>query len=45
MGCFPLHNHPANGKESGPIPEEMSQTLLIKKKQENLDWRNRHLAS
>jgi hypothetical protein len=38
-GCFPpalasnLHNPPTNGKQ-GPIPEEMSQTLLIKKSKE-----------
>jgi hypothetical protein len=31
-----LHNPPANGKQ-GPIPEEMSQTLLTNKKQGNLD--------
>jgi hypothetical protein len=30
-----LHNPPANGKQ-GPIPEEMSQTLLTNKKQGNL---------
>jgi hypothetical protein len=31
-----LHNPPAYGKQ-GPIPEEICQTLLTKKKQENLD--------
>jgi hypothetical protein len=31
-----LHTPPANGKQ-GPIPEEMSQTLLTNKKQGNLD--------
>jgi hypothetical protein len=31
-----MHNPPANGKQ-GPIPEEMSQTLLTIKKQGNLD--------
>jgi hypothetical protein len=31
-----LHNPPANGKQR-PIPEEMSQILLINKKQGNLD--------
>jgi hypothetical protein len=32
-----LHNPPANGEqEQGLIPEEMSQTLLANKKQENL---------
>jgi hypothetical protein len=30
------HNPPANGKQ-GPIPEQMSQTLLTIKKQGNLD--------
>jgi hypothetical protein len=32
-----LHNPPANGKQ-GPIPEELSQTLLTNKKQGNLDY-------
>jgi hypothetical protein len=31
-----LHNPRANGKQ-GPIPEEISQTLLTNKKQGNLD--------
>jgi hypothetical protein len=31
-----LHNPPANGKQ-GPIPEKISQTLLINKKQGILD--------
>jgi hypothetical protein len=31
-----MHKPPANGKQ-GPIPEEMSQTLLTNTKQENLD--------
>ncbi len=31
-----LHNPPANGKQ-GPVPEEMSQTPLINKKQGNVD--------
>jgi hypothetical protein len=30
-----LHNPPANGKQ-GPMPEEMSQTLLTNKKHGNL---------
>ncbi len=34
--AFNLHSPPANGKQ-GPIPEEMSQTLLTIKKQGNLD--------
>jgi hypothetical protein len=34
--CEILHNPPANGKQ-GLIPEEMSQTLLTNKKQENTD--------
>ncbi len=36
--CFGvnLHNPPTNGKK-GPIPEEMSQTLLTNKKQGNWD--------
>jgi hypothetical protein len=41
IGRFPpglaySHNPPANGKQR-LIPEEMSQTLLTNKKQENLD--------
>jgi hypothetical protein len=42
IGRFPpalaknVYNPPANGKQ-GPIPEEMSQTLLTYKKQGNLD--------
>jgi hypothetical protein len=36
--AYNLHSTPANGKQ-GPIPEEMSQTLLTKKKQGNfLDY-------
>jgi hypothetical protein len=31
-----LHNPPANGKQE-PIPEEMSQTPLTKKKPGNMD--------
>jgi hypothetical protein len=31
-----FHSPPANGKQ-GPIPEEMSQTLLTNKNQANLD--------
>jgi hypothetical protein len=31
-----LHNSPANGKQ-GPIPEELSQTLLTNEKQGNQD--------
>jgi hypothetical protein len=34
--AYNLHNPPANGKQ-GPIPEEISQTLLTNKKQGNLD--------
>jgi hypothetical protein len=33
---YNLHSPPANGKQ-GPIPEEMSQTLLTNKKQGNMD--------
>jgi hypothetical protein len=36
VGVRNLHNPPANGKQ-GLIPEEMSQTPLINKKQGNLD--------
>jgi hypothetical protein len=44
IGRFPLalalnlHNPPANRKQ-GLLPEEMSQTLLINKKQEKLDYK------
>jgi hypothetical protein len=33
---YNLHSPPASGKQ-GPIPEEMSQTLLPNKKHGNLD--------
>ncbi len=35
-GLVNLHNPPANEKQ-GPIPEEISQTLLTNKEQGNLD--------
>jgi hypothetical protein len=35
-GVAGKYNHSASGKQ-GPIPEEMSQTLLTNKKQGNLD--------
>jgi hypothetical protein len=36
LDVFLRHSPPANGKQ-GPIPEEMSQTLLTNKKQGNPD--------